>query len=386
MEGREVAAILPAYNEEKRIGSVLAVLRDVPDLTDIVVVDDGSADHTAEIVRAAMARDPRVRLLQHEHNRGKGEAIYTGRQAIRAPLILLLDCDLIDLQPHHVQDLIRPVASGQVDMTLGLFWGGEIIGDLSHMAMPWQTGQRCLTIGLLDSVNWEAARGYGFEMALTVAALERRARTLEVRLHGVWHPHAETHRWPYGLTWRLRMQYQMLQGWTKAGGWQALWRSLLQGGRTTRVLFGERIGREGQLRVGCSAAIFDPAGERILLTRRADNGQWCLPGGAMEPGEDAIEACQREVLEETGLQVRVKRLIGVYSNRDALVEYPDGNRYQIVVLHFEAEVVAGTPTLSKETTEIGYFTLAEAEGMDLIGHQVQRVRDSFAARGEVFLR
>lgn len=145
--------------------------------------------------------------------------------------------------------------------------------------------------------------------------------------------------------------------------------------KKTVVHFGERIGRLGSLRIGCSAVIFDDQ-RRILLTRRADNGQWCLPGGAMDAGESIEETCIREVWEETGLHVRVTRLIGVYSNRDALIEYPDGNKVQIVVLNFEAEVTGGEMGLSDETTEIGYFTMDEIEGMDLIGRHKDRIRDA----------
>ena len=94
----------------------------------------------------------------------------------------------------------------------------------------------------------------------------------------------------------------------------------------TKVVFGERIGREGKLRLGCSAVILDETRQKVLLTRRADNGQWCLPSGGMEPGESAAEACAREVREETGLHVRVVRLIGVYSDPNQLIIYPDGLR------------------------------------------------------------
>ncbi len=153
--------------------------------------------------------------------------------------------------------------------------------------------------------------------------------------------------------------------------------------KKTKVHFGERIGRLGSLRIGCSAVIFDDQ-RRVLLTRRADNGQWCLPGGAMEAGESAAETCRREVLEETGLQIRIRRLIGVYSNRDALIEYPDGNKAQIVVLNFEAEVTGGKPGLSEETTEIGYFTPEEIEGMDLLGHHKMRIRDALLQRDLAF--
>jgi 8-oxo-dGTP pyrophosphatase MutT (NUDIX family) len=153
----------------------------------------------------------------------------------------------------------------------------------------------------------------------------------------------------------------------------------------TQVLYGPRLGKQGKLRLGCSAAIFDEHG-RILLTRRADNGQWCLPGGAMESGETAAEACEREVLEETGLSVRVRRLIGVYSPSDQLVVYPDGGKFQIVALHFEAEMIGGELGLSNETTDFGYFTLQEAKGMDMIGRHKERVIDTFESYPEALIK
>ena len=82
-----------------------------------------------------------------------------------------------------------------------------------------------------------------------------------------------------------------------------------------------------------------------------------MPGGHMEPGESATEACAREVWEETGLKVRIGRLIGVYTNPHRIVEYADGNRYQIVALSFEAEPIGGELGISDETTECGYFSL-----------------------------
>ena len=127
----------------------------------------------------------------------------------------------------------------------------------------------------------------------------------------------------------------------------------------TQVLYGPRLGKEGRLRFGCSAIIFDEARAKVLLTRRTDNGLWCAPGGVMESGESAAEACEREVFEETGLRVRVTRLAGVYSNPDQLVIYPDGTKVQIVALSFEAEVISGELGLSNETTGASYFTFDE---------------------------
>ncbi|MFZ5857617.1 MAG: NUDIX domain-containing protein [Chloroflexota bacterium] len=151
----------------------------------------------------------------------------------------------------------------------------------------------------------------------------------------------------------------------------------------TQILYGDRLGREGKIRVGCSAAIFNKEG-KVLLTRRRDNGQWCLPSGGMDAGESPSETAIREVLEETGLHVRVKRLVGVYSDPNQLVMYQDGNKVQIVAIHFEAEVTGGTLGLSDETSDFGYFLLKEMEGLEMLGHHKRRIEDTLAGRAEAF--
>ncbi len=154
----------------------------------------------------------------------------------------------------------------------------------------------------------------------------------------------------------------------------------------TRLYYGDRISKYGTLRIGCSAILFDADRRKVLLTRRKDNGEWCLPGGAMEAGESVEEACAREFYEETGLVVRPVRLVGIYSNRDVLIEYPDGNRVQMVVLHFEVERQGGEMQLSPETTEIGFFDLEQVHHMKLLGHHYQRILDSLELRPSPILR
>jgi ADP-ribose pyrophosphatase YjhB (NUDIX family) len=153
-----------------------------------------------------------------------------------------------------------------------------------------------------------------------------------------------------------------------------------------KLIYGERIGKAARLRVGCSALIWDETGQKILLTRRADNGRWCMPGGGMKPGECAAEACEREVLEETGLQTRVVKLIGIYTTPHRITEYADGNQYQFVSLHFEVEVTGGALRLSDETTDYGYFTLAEIETIDVMDHHRERIVDSAAKETATFVR
>lgn len=143
----------------------------------------------------------------------------------------------------------------------------------------------------------------------------------------------------------------------------------------TQVFYGPGLGKEGKLRLGASAILFNGEG-KFLLTQRMDNGQWCLPGGAVESGETVAEACIREVWEETGLNVRVKRLVGVYSHPDQLIIYKDGNKAFIVAIHFEVEVTGGELGLSNETTDFGYFTVEEMEKLQMLGRHKERVLDT----------
>jgi 8-oxo-dGTP pyrophosphatase MutT (NUDIX family) len=154
----------------------------------------------------------------------------------------------------------------------------------------------------------------------------------------------------------------------------------------THILYGERIGRQGKIRLGCSAVLFNANREKVLLTRRADTGQWCLPSGGVEPGESVSEACVREVWEETGLKVRVERLTSLFSSPDRLVIYDDGNQCQIVTLNFEIKEIGGKLRLSDETTDIGFHTIPEIEKMDVFPHHKQFISDTLAGQDATFIR
>lgn len=154
----------------------------------------------------------------------------------------------------------------------------------------------------------------------------------------------------------------------------------------TQVIYGERIAREGKIRLGCSAAIFDKTRQKVLLTRREDNGLWCMPGGAVDSGESMAEACAREVWEEVGLRARIVRLVGVYSDPHRLVVYPDGNKFQTVALHFEAEIVDGEPRLSNEVTDFGYFSAEEAQSLEMLGNHHERIVDTLAGQAAAFIK
>jgi glycosyltransferase involved in cell wall biosynthesis len=114
-EAKTVAAVVPAYKEEKLVGKVI---RTMPSFVDrIIVVDDCSPDDTSAAARAV--GDPRLDLIEHEVNTGVGGAVVTGYQRALetgADIAVVMAGDA-QMDPDYLPDLLRPVAGGRVDMT-----------------------------------------------------------------------------------------------------------------------------------------------------------------------------------------------------------------------------------------------------------------------------
>lgn len=153
-----------------------------------------------------------------------------------------------------------------------------------------------------------------------------------------------------------------------------------------KILYGERIGKQGLLAIGCSAFVLDEATQKVLLVKRADNGRWAIPGGYMEAGESPAEAAARELLEETGLQVRIGQLAAVYGNPNMLVEYADGNKWQLTVFHFLAQKTGGELQTSDETTAVDYFTQEEITDLNMGPFDHLRIIDSLNFQGNAIVR
>lgn len=177
-----VSAIIPAYNEEKTVANVIHPLKQVPAVSEIIVVSDGSTDKTAEVAREAGAQ-----VIVSETNKGKGGAMMLGVSHAQEEVLLFLDADLIGLTPAHVEQLIEPVLSGRVEMAVGVFEHGRLATDVAQLVAPFLSGQRALTKKLLKQIgNLEWAR-YGVEMALTKYAVEHDLQYEEVVLEDLSH-------------------------------------------------------------------------------------------------------------------------------------------------------------------------------------------------------
>ena len=126
-------------------------------------------------------------------------------------------------------------------------------------------------------------------------------------------------------------------------------------------------------RVGVYALIFDD--ERVLLAHRRDIDWWNLPGGGMEIGETVEETICREVREETGLEVQVERLVGVYSKPQK----------QEVVLTFRCKVIGGGLQATEESRACGYFSPAALPSNTLPKHR-ERINDALLNQQAAIVR
>jgi glycosyltransferase involved in cell wall biosynthesis len=115
---RCLSVVIPSYNEEATIAHVVQKVLRLEAVAEVIVVNDCSKDRTAEIVRELALADPRVRLLQHDVNRGKTAALKTGFAELRGDIVIVQDADL-EYDPTEIPDVIQPILDGKADVVYG---------------------------------------------------------------------------------------------------------------------------------------------------------------------------------------------------------------------------------------------------------------------------
>lgn len=129
-------------------------------------------------------------------------------------------------------------------------------------------------------------------------------------------------------------------------------------------------------KIGCSVAAFDDEG-RVVLIKRADNKRWALPGGYAEVGSPPSVNALREMREETGFDVALEHLVGVYDNKS----FASVSAYQFYICCFRARITGGVATPSKETLEV-VLTSPDDLPEDMSVLQRTMLADSLAAVGD----
>lgn len=120
----------------------------------------------------------------------------------------------------------------------------------------------------------------------------------------------------------------------------------------------------------------------ILMIRRSDNDNWALPGGAMDLGESLPDTAVRETLEETGIEVEITGLVGIYTDPRHIILYTsNGEARQEFSVVFTARPLSGTPTPSDESREVRWIAQDELAILTMDQSMRMRVDHYLAADG-----
>ncbi|MGE3844438.1 MAG: glycosyltransferase family 2 protein [Vicinamibacterales bacterium] len=193
-----VSVLVPVYNEERTVATVLERVLALPFPLDIVVVDDGSSDRTHDVVAAVAAREPRVRLFRQTVNQGKTAAIRRAIAEATGTILIVQDADL-EYDPAEIPEVLAPILSGHADVVYGsrflvrraarvLYFyhylansGLTFLSNLltNRNMTDIETCYKAFRAGVIKPLTL-TSRGFGMEVEITAMVSQTRARTYEV--------------------------------------------------------------------------------------------------------------------------------------------------------------------------------------------------------------
>lgn len=192
----KLSVVIPVYNEAETVCAVIDRVRKTPYDTEIIVIDDGSTDATAQCLAELPAADD-LKLLRHESNQGKGAALRTGFGRVSGDFVIVQDADL-EYDPRDYEKLLEPLLDGRADVV----FGSRFLGGPHRVLFFWHyLGNRFLTLvsNVLTNLNltdmetcYKAFRAFvledlvlrsdrfGFEPEFTAKVAKRGLRIYEV--------------------------------------------------------------------------------------------------------------------------------------------------------------------------------------------------------------
>lgn len=190
-----VSVVIPAYNESTTVGTVIKVVGRLDIVDEVIVVDDGSTDNTADVAQKAGAM-----VISHTTNFGKGAALKTGLKNSNGDIVAFIDADLTNLTSNQVERMIRPILDGKADITKTKFKrkAGRVTEltakPLLNFFFPELkfeqplSGQFAAIRTFLNKINFE--EDYGVDVGIVLDADARGMRIKEVDIGKIEHSHS----------------------------------------------------------------------------------------------------------------------------------------------------------------------------------------------------
>jgi len=191
-----ITCVIPAYNEEKTVAGVIEKIQKVPQIKEILLVDDGSTDSTALI-----AKQHGVHIVRHQRNLGKGAAMKTGAREAKYPLIVYVDADIENMTPSKIRKLIAPLLNDEADFVKGSY--DYAMGRVSKLVAQPLLNTVYPFLKLKHPLSGEVAlnrrkfhfdtieNGWGVDIQLVLQAAKHKLRIKEVYLGKKEHKHQD---------------------------------------------------------------------------------------------------------------------------------------------------------------------------------------------------
>ena len=201
----KLSILIPVFNEEKTVGSVLESLYSlkIPNVTkEIIVVNDGSHDKSSEVLNLQKKKNPKLIIIAHEKNKGKGAAIQTGFKKATGDIILIQDADL-EYNPKDIPMLLEPIIDKKAKVVYGTrlrvkpvlfgkektplllhFFGNKFLSLVTtllygSMITDMETGYKVFTKNALKGINLKS-RSFDMEPEITAKILKKGIKILEL--------------------------------------------------------------------------------------------------------------------------------------------------------------------------------------------------------------
>jgi len=197
-DNARLSVVVPAYNEAATIEAVVHRLLELPNLLEIVIVDDCSSDRTPEITKRLANEYPQVKITRHQKNAGKTEALKTGFALTQGDIVIVQDADL-EYDPRDIPELIRPILDGNADVVYGSRFlvrkAARVLYFYHYLANKFLTftSNTLTNLNMTDvETGYKAFRGeiirnmiitssgFGFEIEVTAKVAKLRCRVYEV--------------------------------------------------------------------------------------------------------------------------------------------------------------------------------------------------------------
>jgi glycosyltransferase involved in cell wall biosynthesis len=224
MKELSLSVVMPVYNEQNTLKEAIEDVLGVDLVKELIIVDDGSKDGTKGILKT-LSSNPRVKIVYHQKNRGKGAALQTGFKEVSGDVVVIQDADL-EYDPEEFREMIIPIQKGKADVVYGsrltfarpqrayMFWhkvGNGLVtlftGILYNTTLTdIETCYKMFRAELLKDIRIDS-KGFEVEPELTAKLLRKKLRIYEVPISYYGRTYAEGKKifwWHgFGALWTL---------------------------------------------------------------------------------------------------------------------------------------------------------------------------------------